>query len=731
MSARRKDQRGLTLVEVLVAVTILALAMVVALSIYDESRRSYKLGENVAEQQQAVRIAFDVMVRDLRMAGLNANPDGDKFRPDEQLEGLWDTALTLRADFDGDDPALASTPEQTLAGGAFLAVSTANDEIRSYVLAKHDGSSTDTLTFEADINVGQRDGVVETVTIPNVALVHDDPPYMLYRVSIRDDGVPQRTPLIENVRTLSFQYFDDAENTIGGIGGAETPADVNDRARVRRVTVDLEALTRDPDPFWEDTQDANPNTRAFRKFRLYGDVTPRNLGLVGLQDFQADVTPPSQPASAPQLYPGHCDGFYVTWAPSPPADQTAYYRLQYTDPSNVTSWLAAGGTEAYLGGLQSGAAYSVAVQAVDAAGNASAPGPSAVDTTLNQLPENVPLQPAGLAATTGLNGLIDLTWTAVGDNTGGLFGDPSSPMIRDLAGYRLYRSENSGFTPGPTNRIADENVIAALNSPSFADTQAVNCRPYHYALGAVDRCGVEGAPGAEFVGNAWSDQPPQPPTNEQAVFSGSTSVRLNWLGVSQDTQSQPIHIEDYNVFRTPPLPQGTDPASLSAGDFSWRGTANGSTQYDDTGVILQPDEVVFYQVTAFDDCSPVNESVATAPVSPVCIFSGTPQIQTPAYGASLWGLTPVTVTVSGGTGIELYAQVTWTLTRESSGATTSFTSSMTGPAMTWTWDAKPGAGPGPEFYSKDVWIVTAEVEQYIGVGPATCTSTASTRVTIE
>jgi prepilin-type N-terminal cleavage/methylation domain-containing protein len=56
---RRSGQRGMTLVEILVAVAILAVVMVVVLSIYDLSRKSFKKGENITEQQQAVRIAFD------------------------------------------------------------------------------------------------------------------------------------------------------------------------------------------------------------------------------------------------------------------------------------------------------------------------------------------------------------------------------------------------------------------------------------------------------------------------------------------------------------------------------------------------------------------------------------------------------------------------------------------------------------------------------------------------
>ena len=132
----RIRERGMTLVEILVAVAILAIAMIVILTIYDLSRKSYKKGENVSEQQQSVRIAFDQLVADLRMTGFNYNPDGNSARPDEQFEATYDTAVVIRADFDNEDPVASLTPESTLGGTTFLAVSTGNDEIYSYVLAK-------------------------------------------------------------------------------------------------------------------------------------------------------------------------------------------------------------------------------------------------------------------------------------------------------------------------------------------------------------------------------------------------------------------------------------------------------------------------------------------------------------------------------------------------------------------------------------------------------------------
>jgi hypothetical protein len=235
------------------------------------------------------------------MAGFNYNLDGDDSRPDGQIEAAFDTAIVIRADFDHGNPSLVATPEASLAGGAFDTVSVGNDEIVAYVLAKPDGSSTGTLTFEADVKDAPRDGGVETVSISEVALVHDDPPYNLYRISLSNDlgtwgsdRFAVRTLLAENIRSLTFRYFDSSGNPLNStfdlatasddIGGGEASSQILRRSSIRRIELDLVGLTRDPDLGWRDPNDSDPATRAHRKFELKGDITLRNGGMVGLQD---------------------------------------------------------------------------------------------------------------------------------------------------------------------------------------------------------------------------------------------------------------------------------------------------------------------------------------------------------------------------------------------------------------------------------------------------------------
>jgi type II secretory pathway pseudopilin PulG len=288
---------GVTLAEALVALALLAVGLVVALGVFGRARASFDLAENRAECQQAVRSAFRRLVREVRAAGLRVNPDGDPGRPDEAVEAAFDTAVVLRADLDARDPARRSVPEATLAGGRFDTVDTGNDEIVAYVLAKPDRSSPGRLAFEADVIEAVRDGDVEAVTIPDVALVQDDPPYTLYRIHLNPGGPGPfvvRTPVVDHVRRLTFRYFDgagaplnptfDTTRLSDDIGGSESSLARATRARIRRIEIELEGLTADAAPGWLDPGDPDPATRGRRKFRLGGAVSPPNLGWTARRD---------------------------------------------------------------------------------------------------------------------------------------------------------------------------------------------------------------------------------------------------------------------------------------------------------------------------------------------------------------------------------------------------------------------------------------------------------------
>jgi prepilin-type N-terminal cleavage/methylation domain-containing protein len=83
---RTTTQRGLTLIEVLVATAVLTVIFLGVLLMYERSTKSFKSGMEAADVQQNTRVAFDKMVSDLRLTGFDYDRDGF---PSGQVGSTW------------------------------------------------------------------------------------------------------------------------------------------------------------------------------------------------------------------------------------------------------------------------------------------------------------------------------------------------------------------------------------------------------------------------------------------------------------------------------------------------------------------------------------------------------------------------------------------------------------------------------------------------------------------
>jgi prepilin-type N-terminal cleavage/methylation domain-containing protein len=690
MTTRNGSQRGMSLIEVLVATAILALAVIIALVVYDASRKAFKKGENATEQQEAVRIAYDRLTADLRMLGYNVNPDGNPNRPDEQLEGALDHAIVFRGDFDINDAA-ASTPETALATGAFPTVSTGNDEIVAYVLSKPDGTGPDSITFQADVSEAARDGDVENVTINNVVLNPTTPPYTLYRITLNNDnatygsaGFVVRTPIVENVRDLAFTYynptgtFKDASSTI-----AETSTAKTTRGTLTHIGVSLIGMTRDQDINFNDT--ADPSSRRYRKFELKGDITPRNMRMKGMQDLNSDVIPPNTPAT-PSLVTGHCGGLLATWTPNALAEGVTQYRVNYgTSPGSSAGASLTSGSPYFLSGLTTGTTYYVSIQALDASGNVS---PKSGEVSATVANTNTPSAPTGVSASNDQNYYVRVNWSPTTTNTANVpAGDPAAPSIRDLAGYRIYRSTSSGFTPNTaTNLLVGESVLKANAIPPHYDTPVIACQNYYYRMSAVDTCGVESAFAAETGGIATNPGIlPEAPVGVTANFITGGAARIDWNRVTKDVSGKDVAIALYKVYRSAPIDLASGPGSAV-----WIPTpiaqTSGLTYTDSSMPALGAGQVVYYRVTAEDLCP--NVSAPSVAAAAQCAFSGDISFVAPTDGQLVAGVVPVTVVVTGGT--DTYTGITITYTHSVGGLRRTFNSTTAGVSWIDTgWLASP------------------------------------------
>jgi len=686
--SKRQVTEGFSLIEMLVASAIFAIAAAVAFILYSAAQKSYKAGENFTDQQQSTRVAFDRMVSDIRLAGFNTNPDGDASRVDEQVEGAWDTAITIRGDFDFEDPAANTTPEAALTGIQYNVVSTGNDEIVTYVLAKPGPTGPDTLTLRLDAD-RPRSKSLSTITIPNVAVVQNNPPYTLYRVTLADingpfPASPQAStnfvyePVADNLKSMTFLYYDDGGNLLNpntpanaadDIGGAD--ANTTTRGKVRRIAVSLVGMTPDPDQDYTDPTDATA-TSHYRKFDLLSDVNPENLGKTGVKDI--DITPPPTPTNV-AVVAGHCQGILVKWdQPAPTSGVTSYVVKYYPNGSpnsfstrsftyphldyGVLDYLGHG----FVSGLPMSSNYCFQVQARDLAGNQSAWAPATgqpcavvTNTTTPSNPQNPTA--TYYSSTTGmpttLDSKIQVSWDELKVNTvaTSIGGDPNSiggaTILRDLAGYKVYRDISSTFSAPVVIKTPTDVPVGVLTA---LDPVAA-CRDYFYKISAVDVCGTEGAMSGLATGRANTLYSPVAPTGLSAVRNTQNTIRLQWTPVTTNTASPAatISIDKYKVYRAlgDPSLSPNDP-TLTYAYVSDAIVATNPPTFDDNIISIKNNlrtQAAYYQLTAVDYCP--NESVRSNGARATCAFSGS-LVVSPMSGAG-GGDIALSMSVVGGT----------------------------------------------------------------------------------
>jgi chitodextrinase len=254
-----------------------------------------------------------------------------------------------------------------------------------------------------------------------------------------------------------------------------------------------------------------------------------------------DVTAPTAPAVV--LVGVTASAATVSWQPSVDDVGVAGYRTYV----GSTMQDAAAQSPETVGGLTCGVPVSIAVAAVDAAGNVSPP--SSVTATpgpcVTQAPPTAdtepPSTPTGVAAAGIGETSVTLSWNASVDNVG-------------VTGYRLFR---------------DGTRAGTASSRSYAFGGLACGTSYTLGVAALDAAGNVSGAATTIVATAPCPDTtaPSAPTGLATSAVGQTSATLSWSASSDD-----VGVTGYRLFRG-----GTQVGTASGTSYAFGGLSCGTT----------------------------------------------------------------------------------------------------------------------------------------------------------
>jgi len=276
----RNNERGFTLVELLITMTISLIILTALSSTFLMQRKIYDVQEQVVEMVQNARAAMDMMTREIRMAGygaptsdlstwidwvtsttINANPIIEEGGSDPDIIHIVGCFDSARADLK--DPVLSDATSLTL-DQSTTETSDEFDTIDEKVIyidgsenAIVTGISDSTLTIDTDPGAGGNQGLsrgyeastpIYLVKVITYSIVEENNIPILKRNENTGGG---RQPLAENIEDLQISQSGNS------------------------INVSLIARTSKPDPDYTDPTYGDH----YRRYTLTSVITPRNLNL--------------------------------------------------------------------------------------------------------------------------------------------------------------------------------------------------------------------------------------------------------------------------------------------------------------------------------------------------------------------------------------------------------------------------------------------------------------------
>ncbi len=200
----------------------------------------------------------------------------------------------------------------------------------------------------------------------------------------------------------------------------------------------------------------------------------------------------------------------LTWEAATDNDAVRGYHVY----ANGTRSALVAGTQYTITGLAASTAYALTVTAVDAAGNASAPGSPLTVTTPDT---QAPTVPAGLKAAAVTATTVTLSWAASADN------------VR-VTGYDVYRDgQKANEAPVPGNGYTMTGLGSGVK--------------YTFTVTARDAAGNVSVPGTPLPVTTLDTIPPAAPGDLVLLGKSATTATLKWTAATDN-----VGVTGYEVY---------------------------------------------------------------------------------------------------------------------------------------------------------------------------------------
>jgi len=296
MELKFKKPKGLTLIELLVAVAISGILMAAIYRTFIGQHKTYSVQEQVVDMQQNVRVAINRMMREIRMAGFgnvssvlpnftaNGGPFNNIINPSDN-KNIVDGQITDHVTIIGAFEQISTLASEATPGTNTIQLAGKASEFdlanRKYIciggLETHTISYIDTVgnTITLNENVVNRFPIDTPVPVFKVKAItyqlrqdnrNPDMP-VLTREDHTDGGGSQ--VVAENIENLQFRYMLDDGSEY------DSPADPS-KIRMMRVTV--HARTSFSDLEFKSDPEFKVGVGGFRRRTIASNVNVRNMG---------------------------------------------------------------------------------------------------------------------------------------------------------------------------------------------------------------------------------------------------------------------------------------------------------------------------------------------------------------------------------------------------------------------------------------------------------------------